>query len=49
MISVKVGVKFLYSVIGRKPFVAATLQLWLVDSRENISSSNESWHFKWLG
>jgi hypothetical protein len=34
MISVKVGVKFRYSVIGRKHFVAATLLLWLVDSPE---------------
>lgn len=32
MISVKVGVKFLYSVIDRKQFVTATLLLWLVDS-----------------
>lgn len=42
MISVKVGVKSLYSVIGRKQFAAAILLLWLVDSRENISPSNES-------
>lgn len=30
--SVKAGVKFLYSVIDREQFGAATLLLWLVDS-----------------